>query len=220
MDNIKVYNNTINNQKFSLDNNEIDNGRFLYKAMEQITNENQKNIEFLVSSFLVNDMQMNFHFYIYSDIILNLKNLTGKDKNMVIKGNNSDGVKASIVCFYDNDDKERIFQIVLKTKNPQKVRNVLNNYKSDKYSIERIFLLDEDISFKVDFKKEYLESVEDNEYKSLDSLIHYILKDMSINIDGEFIPFMEFIKNYLYSISEEITDENEIKKYLIKENFK
>lgn len=220
MNNIKVYNNTITNQKFSLNNNEIDNGRFLYKAMEHITNKNQKNIEFLDSSFLVNNMQMNFHFYIYSDIIMNLKNLTGKDKNMVIKGNDSDKIKASIVCFYDNIDNERIFQIVLKTKNPQKVKNVLDNCDSEKYSIKRIMLIDEDISFRVDFKKEYLESIEDNEYKSLDSLIHYILKDMSINIDGAFIPFMEYIKNYLYSISEEITDEKEIKKYLIKENFK
>ncbi|QQO92506.1 hypothetical protein CPT_Machias_121 [Staphylococcus phage Machias] len=220
MDNIKVYNNTITNQKFSLDNNEIDNGRFLYKAMEQVTNKNQKNIEFLDSSFLVNNMQMNFHFYIYSDFIINFKNLTGKDKNILINGNNSDITRASFVCFYDNIDNERIFQIYLKTKKSKKIRNILKDYESEKYLIERIMLIGEDISFKVDFKKEYLDSIEDNEYKSLDSLIHYILKDMLINIDGEFIPFMEFIKNYLYSISKEITDEKEIKKYLIKENFK
>src|SRR5699024_1291023 len=148
MENIKLYKNLENGNKFTLSKDEINNGRFLYKVMKQIKsnfypyyNYEDQPITTNGNSYLINK-QLNFHFYTHSDIIINFKNLIGIDEDIIIKSNENKerNISSSIVCFSDsNTDNdgiyENIFQIVLNTKKAKKINRMLDKYKSDKYEI-------------------------------------------------------------------------------------
>ncbi|QQM14652.1 hypothetical protein CPT_MarsHill_118 [Staphylococcus phage MarsHill] len=233
MENIKLYKNLENGNKFTLSKDEINNGRFLYKVMKQIKsnfypfyNYEDHPITINENSYLINE-QMNFHFYTRSDIIINFKNLIGVDEDIIIKINENEerNNSASIVCFSDsNTDNdgiyENIFQIVLNTKKAKKINRMLNKYESDKYKISSHTMDKNEVNFKVKFKQDYLSDKNNDFYDSLDELIYYILKDLRIKIDNSYMYFMDYLRWNLEFIAEEITDEEEIKKYLIKEKFK
>lgn len=233
MENIKLYKNLENGNKFTLSKDEINNGRFLYKVMKQIKsnfypyyNYEDQPITTNGNSYLINK-QLNFHFYTHSDIIINFKNLIGIDEDIIIKSNENKerNISSSIVCFSDsNTDNdgiyENIFQIVLNTKKAKKIIRMLDKYKSDKYRISSCTMDKNEVHFKVSFKQDYLSDKNNDVYDSLDELIYYILKDLRIKIDNSYMYFMDYLRWNLEFIAEEITDEEEIKKYLIKEKFR
>lgn len=233
MRNIKLYRNLMNDEKFMLSKDNDNNGRFLLEVMNQIKNNpypfySNHPIELNKNSYLIKE-QMNFHFYTYSDIIINLKNLIGIDEEVLIKsGEAGDSKTSSIVCFSEsNTDNEGMyeseFRIALNTKKAKKIDKKLNGYENNKFlirSYELSKLVEDKVIIDVVFKQNYLSDKKNSVYDSLDELIYFILKDLKIKINDSYMHFMDFLRWNLEFIAEEITDEKEIKDYLIKEGFK